>query len=190
MSLNHILLGMLKQPSSGYDLGKQFSDGPIHFWSAELSQIYPALRRMTQRGWLSCAPEQSERGPQRIVYTRTSEGTTEMAKWLSGGPILRTERYAHIGQLIYMGELDDLEVTRDFLTQLLQYYEGKAGLLEDAAKEYKDRHPTDPTVLDTDEFHNLLSVQFGAETFRARVRACRKALKLIEARKIREIEDD
>ena len=59
MSLNHILLGMLKEPGSGYDLGKRFSEGPIHFWSAELSQIYPALRRMTERGWLSCAPEDS-----------------------------------------------------------------------------------------------------------------------------------
>ena len=50
MSLDHILLGLLREPATGYDLGNAFSENVRHFWSAELSQIYPALKRLEQRG--------------------------------------------------------------------------------------------------------------------------------------------
>ena len=50
MSLEHILLGMQREPSTGYELGKKFSEGARHFWFAELSQIYPTLKRMRDRG--------------------------------------------------------------------------------------------------------------------------------------------
>ena len=100
------------------------------------------------------------------------------------------ERYAHIGQMIFLGEVDDLDVTQEFLTRLLQHYERKLVLLEDARNVYEELDPADPSALDADEFHDLFSVQFGVETFSARVRACRNALKLIEARKTLEIEDD
>ena len=40
MSLDHILLGLLREPATGYDLGNAFSENVRHFWSAELSQIY------------------------------------------------------------------------------------------------------------------------------------------------------
>ncbi|MYK68861.1 MAG: PadR family transcriptional regulator, partial [Gammaproteobacteria bacterium] len=44
MSLDHILLGLLRDPATGYDLKSAFSERIRHFWSAELSQIYPALK--------------------------------------------------------------------------------------------------------------------------------------------------
>lgn len=190
MSLDHILLGMLKKPCSGYDLGRQFSDGPVHFWSAELSQIYPALGAMTERGWLSSASAHSEKGPRRLLYTRTNKGKAELQKWLRGGPVLRTERYAHVGQLIYMGEVNDLEVTREFLERLLQHYEEKLDILKSAESAYEEVDSTDSEEMDADAFHDFLSIQIGVETFRARVRACRNALKLIRLRITREDRDD
>lgn len=41
------------QPSTGYELGRQFGEGAQHFWFAERSQIYPTLKRMRDRAWLS-----------------------------------------------------------------------------------------------------------------------------------------
>ena len=52
MSLPHLLLGLLAEPASGYDLKKSFGQTVGHFWSAELSQIYPALGRLEDDGLL------------------------------------------------------------------------------------------------------------------------------------------
>src|ERR1700740_1459020 len=52
VSLEHILLGLLRQPASGYDLKAVLDHGIGHFWGAELSQIYPSLRRLEKRGLL------------------------------------------------------------------------------------------------------------------------------------------
>ena len=37
MSLEHILLGLLREPASGYDLKAIFDERIQHFWAAELS---------------------------------------------------------------------------------------------------------------------------------------------------------
>jgi len=53
MSLRHIMLGMLREPHSGYDLKKGFDRSLRNFWRAELSQIYPLLQKMDDEGLLS-----------------------------------------------------------------------------------------------------------------------------------------
>ena len=118
MSLEHILLGMLQQPASGYDLRSEFESGARFFWSAELSQIYPTLKRMEKRGWLESRLEPSPKGPDRRVYQRTLVGRDVLRDWLLSGPATGSERFAFIGQLVFMGELDDLEATLEFLMEL------------------------------------------------------------------------
>jgi DNA-binding PadR family transcriptional regulator len=46
VSLKYIMLGMLREPHSGYDIGKQFEQSLKNFWKAELSHIYPLLKKM------------------------------------------------------------------------------------------------------------------------------------------------
>lgn len=46
MNLPHILLGMLPEPRSGYDLKQEFSHSLQHFWHARRSQIYPTPKRL------------------------------------------------------------------------------------------------------------------------------------------------
>ena len=56
MSLEHILLGLLRSPKSGYELKAEFDVGVANFWPAELSQIYVTLKRLTKRGWSTIEP--------------------------------------------------------------------------------------------------------------------------------------
>ena len=86
MSLEHILLGMLRSSRSGYDLRHEFEYGAKHFWSAELSQIYPTLKRMESRGWLESRLEPSPKGPDRRVYERTKAGSEVPRNTFSGAP--------------------------------------------------------------------------------------------------------
>jgi PadR family transcriptional regulator AphA len=53
MSLDPILLGLLREPASGYDLKALLDHGIGHFWAAELSQIYPTLKRLEKDGFLT-----------------------------------------------------------------------------------------------------------------------------------------
>jgi PadR family transcriptional regulator, regulatory protein AphA len=86
MSLEHILLGLLREPASGYDLKAIIDRGIGHFWAAELSQIYPALKHMENAGWLRSRRARSKRGPGRLVYEVTPKGRRQLADWLRSGP--------------------------------------------------------------------------------------------------------
>ena len=132
MSLDHILLGMLRTPASGYDVKRGFSEGTRHFWSAELSQIYPALKKLEERGWLASRLQPPAKGPPRRVYHRTAEGLAELIRWLSSGPRMGTERFAYLAQLCFMHEIDDLEATSDFMLELRSRLIGFLALLQQA----------------------------------------------------------
>jgi DNA-binding PadR family transcriptional regulator len=181
MSLEHILLGMLREPASGYDLKTAFNEGARHFWSAELSQIYPALKHMQRRGWLTSRREPSPRGPDRRVYRRTAKGTEQLRRWLEAAPVVGTERFAYIGQLIFMGEAADLEVTERFMLRLRDRLHEFQRLLE-AAEAYLRGRPDFPEGLDDHEFHELLSLCIGVRSLRAKVAACDENVELIRSR--------
>jgi DNA-binding PadR family transcriptional regulator len=179
MSLEHILLGMLRTPATGYALRKEFDEGPRHFWSAELSQIYPALQGMEKRGWLTSRREPSPRGPERRVYCRTPVGTKILHEWLQSGPILGAERFAYLGQLIFHGELGRSADTIRFLTQLREELAAFHQLLVLAEEEDADRPRGE---MDDHEFHDLLCVHFGVRSLAAKVAACDECIEMVKAR--------
>ena len=92
MSLENILLGLLRSPKSGYELKDEFDAGVANFWPAELSQIYVTLKRLTKRGWLANRVEPSGKGPDRRVYRRTADGRRALRAWLAGEPQIGDER--------------------------------------------------------------------------------------------------
>jgi DNA-binding PadR family transcriptional regulator len=182
MSLQHILLGMLQKPASGYDLKAQFQDGARHFWSAELSQIYPTLQKMQEKGWLKSRRQKSEKGPDRRVYKRTRAGTAELVRWLRAGPVMGTERFAYIAQLVYAGELADLAATQRFLEKLRERLRDFARLLESAEDELRQSHPDFPDDLSDEDLHGLLALRIGIRSLNAKVAACDEALELLRHR--------
>lgn len=181
MSLDFILLGMLRTPASGYELKRSFAEGPRRFWSAELSQIYPALQKMQRRGWLSSRREPSPRGPERRVYSRTKKGVRVLHDWLRDEPALGAERFAYIGQLIFHGELDDPPCTLHFLEKL------RASLAASAARLAEGGN--DPSAAgrganapDAHEFHEHLCLTFGRHALRGRIAACDECIALVSQR--------
>ena len=73
VSLQHILLGILQEPKSGYDVKKLFDEIFSNFWAAELSQIYPQLKKLSEKGKLSVTEEESAKGPNKKVKKREWE---------------------------------------------------------------------------------------------------------------------
>lgn len=83
MSLKHALLGFLNYgPHTGYELKKVFDVSVAHFWSAELSQIYPALKALETEGLVEMRVEVQADRPNRKVYSITDDGRRELIDWL------------------------------------------------------------------------------------------------------------
>jgi len=182
MSLEHILLGMLREPATGYELKTAFNEGERYFWSAELSQIYPALQKMERQGWLQSRREPSEKGPERRVYRRTTKGAQELKQWLVSGPIKGTERFAYIAQLIFLGEIGDLRQSKTFLTQLREHLSSFHEFLSSATKQVRQSHKDFPHDLNEVELHEYISLRIGVRSLKAKVAACDEGLELIATR--------
>lgn len=84
MSLKHALLGFLSYaPMTGYELKKFFDTSVSHFWSAELSQIYPSLKQLEAEGLIEMEVEVQEDRPNRKVCTITDDGRRELQEWMT-----------------------------------------------------------------------------------------------------------
>lgn len=182
MSLPHILLGLLRKPASGYDLKAEFERGIRHFWSAELSQIYPTLKRMERKGWLASATEPSDRGPDRRVYTRTHAGREELLRWLGGHPQVGAERFAYLAQIAFMDELGDFHRTLEFMRALRSRLAAWEAELRAIETDVFAAMPGYPDRLPPDELHHHVTLRMGLHTLAAKLVWCDETIARLERR--------
>lgn len=84
MSLKHTLLGFLNYyPMTGYELKKFFDTSVAHFWNAEQSQIYAALKQLEAEDLVEMRVEVQTDRPNRKVYSITEDGRDELLEWLA-----------------------------------------------------------------------------------------------------------
>ena len=182
MSLDHILLGLLRDPATGYDLKGAFSDRIRHFWSAELSQIYPTLKRLEQRGMLRSRVEPSPRGPKRRVYSLTDTGRAELRRWLRGGPEVGTERFAYLAQLYFMDAIGDLGETRAFMTELRDHLARWLAQLQSLERDVTAAHGDAPERYGDAGFHRFATLRMGIHSIGSKVAWCDETLAAIDRR--------
>ena len=182
MALEHILLGMLRTPASGYDLKAEFAASISHFWAAELSQIYPMLQRLEKRGLLSSKTEPSDRGPPRKVYALTRAGRAELRAWLQRPPKINTERIESLAQLWFMDELDKPDRALTFLTELRGQLALELATLQRVEEQWRNEDPRYPDQLPDDEFFLQLTLASGLKKGRARVEWADECIARLQAR--------
>jgi PadR family transcriptional regulator AphA len=84
MSLKHAILVLLEtEPSSGYDLLKQFNDSLGYFWNAKHQQIYQQLKILASDKLIDCNIEKQLGKPDKKIYKITKLGAAELLTWLS-----------------------------------------------------------------------------------------------------------
>ncbi|MDH6125633.1 PadR family transcriptional regulator [Kitasatospora sp. GP82] len=83
MALEHaILVSLLEQPGSGYELARRFDRSIGRFWTATHQQIYRVLRRMETDGWIAVEAVVQDGRPDKKVYSAADPGRTALADWL------------------------------------------------------------------------------------------------------------
>lgn len=181
MSLDHVLLGLLREPASGYDLKRQFQASVANFWPARLSQIYPTLKRLERKGHLRSCREPSERGPPRRVYSITKAGRAELRRWLRREPQRGTERFGYLGQLAFMDDLGDPAATEAFVrtlrAQMAEWLERLRAIEREIESECGGWDE-----VDDETFHSWITLRAGIQTVAARVRWCDETLERLGAR--------
>lgn len=182
MSLRHVLLGMLRQPSSGYDVKKQFDTSLRNFWKAELSQIYPTLQKLETEGLLSSAKVDSEQGPQRVVYSQTEAGKAELLRWLGDGPTVGTERIGFLAQTYFLAQLDDANEAIGFFEELRSYFAERLETLQAREAEWSAANPLYPDELPDHDFFPQLTLDCGIHRIAATLAWCDKTLARLKQR--------
>ena len=182
MALDHILLGLLQRPATGYELKAAFTESVRHFWSAELSQIYPTLKRLEQRGFLESRVEPSPRGPDRRVYTRSVAGRNALTAWLRGGPVVGTERFTYLAQLFFMDALGNDDETRVFLEDLRAHFVRWLSQMTAFEHDIRAEHGPAPERYPASDFHQFASLRMGIHSIRAKVAWCDETLATLDTR--------
>ncbi len=182
MSLKHILLGMLAEPHSGYDLKKEFNQSLRNFWNAELSQIYPQLQKLEKEGLLSSRLVASSSGPPRRVYRRTARGRRELMSWLAAGPQVGEERIAYLAQVFFLGELSEPHEAIAFMQELRDHMAAWLESLRATEAEWQASDPRYPDALPDEEFFPQLTLALGLKKVAANVEWCDECIARLVAR--------
>lgn len=182
MSLDHILLGILRRPASGYEIRRQFQDVFSHFWAADLPQIYRTLNRMEQDGWLTASAEASSKGPERRVYRVTASGKRALRKWLSSAPTLTTERIEYLAQTFFLGALEDDEAALTFMRGLHRLLAEELLVLQGIEAGWRAADPSYPDFDDRDDFYAHLTLDLGLHKLATKVAWAERCITRIEAR--------
>jgi DNA-binding PadR family transcriptional regulator len=81
-ALAFALLGLIwQEPRSGYDLRKFFSCTPIISFSDSPGAIYPALRRLAERGLVRGHMAEGSGLRRRRIFELTARGRAEFRRW-------------------------------------------------------------------------------------------------------------
>lgn len=182
MALDHILLGIVRTPASGYDIKQQFDEVFSHFWAADLPQIYRTLNRMERDGLLSVSREPSDKGPDRRVYQPTPAGRQVLRSWLSTAPTLATERIEYLAQTFFLGALEDDTAALEFMHQLRGSLEHQLGVLQAIARGWAAEDPRYPDCADAESFYAQLTLDLGIHKLTTKVAWASRCIRRIEDR--------
>lgn len=159
MSLEYAMLGFLQfTPLSGYDMKKIFDASVKHFWSADQSQIYRTLARLTSDELIWSETIIQDSRPNSKVYHITEKGKDEFNKWLTS-PITAVEpRISWLIQVFFGGGLSDEEfihLMEELASKIrcsMKWFEGEV---------YKDELIPDNKESKRDLFFHKLTLDYG-----------------------------
>ena len=171
--LEYALLGLLQQQAqSGYDLRKIFANTPMRHFSDSPGSIYPALRRLEERGWISAKGE-SDGARKRQAYRITAAGKRALVDWLSQHITRDDIVHRQEELMLRFAFLDgnvEREVTLRFMDQMVEVLEAYVEELRDY---YKNFGPA--IVKDT----GRLAFESGIHSYEASLTWARSARKTL-----------
>jgi DNA-binding PadR family transcriptional regulator len=182
MSLEFAILGFLNyQPFSGYDLKKLFDHSVRHFWSADQSQIYRTLARLTEQGLAEVEVVEQVDRPDRKLYHITPAGREALKNWLGGPFPLQEARSAPLVQIFFAGSLPD-EVVRAKFAEAANLFRGALERYQQVPEQIDDykRMVDSPREV----FFWMLTLELGMKTMQAQLEWAENVVRLFDQEKV------
>ena len=169
-ALEYALLGLIGgRPMSGYDLHRMFAMTPLAHFSSSPGAIYPALRRLAQRGLLRAELDRRQEARPRRVYVLTPQGEAALQS-LARQQVTREE-------IVRAPELRLLRFTfaegRLSRAEVVTYLEG----WRDALTAYIEELRPYRTSAGEGSLHGRLALEFGIAGFESEVRWIARTLR-------------
>jgi DNA-binding PadR family transcriptional regulator len=170
-ALEYALLGLLRQRAqSGYDLRKAFSTTPMRHFSDSPGSIYPALRRLEARRWISSSAEK-DNARKRQVFAVTHAGTRALLDWLRK-PVTREDVIWRLDQLMLRFAFLDGNVDRPTALLFLEGFEAALAVYTRELREFEKNFPT-PARSST----GYLAFKYGADAYHEQLAWVRRVRK-------------
>ncbi|HJD80713.1 PadR family transcriptional regulator [Kitasatospora aureofaciens] len=129
MALEHaILVSLLEQPGSGYELARRFDRSIGRFWTATHQQIYRVLRRMEADGWVAAEEVAQDGRPDKKVYSAAGPGRAALAEWLREPVEPETVRH-ELAVKIRAAAFDDPAALTVLISEVERHRESHSALL-------------------------------------------------------------
>jgi DNA-binding PadR family transcriptional regulator len=134
--LNNIILGMLGtgQAMTGYELKKCITAGGGVFYRASYGSLYPALKKMEERGFVVMAQGTKTNGRGQKAYAITPKGKQAFHDWLRAPIEINEGTAAHLAKVYFFDRLDE-ESRR---SHLIAYEEANNRYLQSLMALYRD----------------------------------------------------
>jgi len=103
--LDYIILGMLlNEDLTGYDIKKFVENGIGVFYKASYGSLYPALKKLTEKGYLDMY-EEPRGGRQKKFYKLTDEGKKIFMDWLASPMNVLDGANAHLAKVYFFDKI-------------------------------------------------------------------------------------
>jgi PadR family transcriptional regulator, regulatory protein AphA len=182
LSLEYAILGFLNyQPFTGYDLKKMFDNSVRHFWSADQSQIYRTLAKLTEEGLAEVERIEQTARPDRKNYHITPAGREKFMHWLVGPFPNQEPKSGPMVQVFFSAKLKDEEVLAKFqmaaeiFRTILNRYEQVPDQIEEYVRKV---HST------REHYFWMLTLDLGQRTMRANLEWAESVIADIEQKRI------
>ena len=170
----YAILGLLHHEDlTGYDIKKRVDSSLGFFWNAGFGQIYPTLKVMDEKR-LVTKNEKIENGRNKITYSITEEGNSELKQWLATPSEKEYVKYEILLKLFF-GSMLDVKENINLIDEFKNRNMAELNLLD----MYKGRLSN---LLETNDDHiyYYLTVLFGEKVYKAYMEWADEAILLLK----------
>ena len=165
-----VLLGVIaSEPRSGYGLKKMFSSSPASVYQPSPGALYPALRRLEERGLLQAEKQVSSGQRALRLYQLTDAGLAVFLEWLRT-PVVPETVGAELGQHLMRFSLMEGYLER---AEVIAFLADLGGALDGFVRGMEQFVALRQGVLGE---HALLAVEHGIVIHRASLEWVRSAM--------------
>lgn len=176
MAIAHaILVSLVDNPASGYELAKKFEASVGFFWKATYQQIYRELTKLEDLGWITAEVISQETRPDKKLYSVTELGLQQLIEWMN----IKSEPAAIKDDLlvkIFAGYLIPEQTIVEELKHHSQLHSQKLKTYQSIEQQYFQN----PQALPQDQKFRYLTLRKGIGYEQDWITWCDEAIKLLK----------